>query len=108
MAFALFWFIIRADINRVGNLVASVNSLTLVLALLFDVLNIIFYGTAWYFLVHTLHKVRLAKCVQGVMISIFGDILVPTASVTGEARSEERRVGKECGWGGARGSCRKK
>jgi len=86
MAFALFWFIIRADINRVGNLVASVNSLTLVLALFFDVLNIIFYGTAWYFLVHTLHpKVRLVKCVEAVMISIFGDILVPTASVTGEA-----------------------
>src|SRR5256712_8830710 len=86
MAFALFWFIIRADINRVGNLVASVNSLTLVLALFFDVLNIIFYGTAWYFLVHTLHpKARLVKCVEAVMISIFGDILVPTASVTGEA-----------------------
>src|SRR3989441_3653620 len=86
MAFALFWFIIRADINRVGNLVASVNSLTLVRALFFDVLNMIFYGTAWYFLVHTLHpKVRLVKCVQAVMISIFGDILVPTASVTGEA-----------------------
>ena len=85
-AFALFWFIIRADIIRVGNLVGSVNSLTLVLALFFDVLNIIFYGAAWYFLVHTLHpKVRLVKCVQAVMISIFGDILVPTASVTGEA-----------------------
>src|SRR5207245_1370455 len=86
MAFALFWFIIRADINSVGNLVASVTSLTLLLALFFDVLNIIFYGTAWYFLVHTLHpKVRLVKCVEAVMISIFGDILVPTASVTGEA-----------------------
>jgi len=73
------------NINKVGNLVGSVNPLILVLVLLFDVLNIIFYGTAWYFLVHTFHKVRLAKCVQGVMISIFGDILVPTASVTGEA-----------------------
>ena len=84
-AFALFWLVIRANINKVGSLVGSVNPLILVLVLLFDVLNIIFYGTAWYFLVHTLHKVRLAKCVQGVMISIFGDILVPTASVTGEA-----------------------
>ena len=84
-AFALFWLVIRANINKVGNLVGSVNPLILVLVLLFDVLNIIFYGTAWYFLVHTFHKVRLAKCVQGVMISIFGDILVPTASVTGEA-----------------------
>jgi uncharacterized protein (TIRG00374 family) len=78
--------VIRANINKVGNLVGSVNPLILVLVLLFDVVNIIFYGTAWYFLVHTLHpKVPLAKCVQGVMISIFGDILVPTASVTGEA-----------------------
>lgn len=85
-AFAFFWLFFGVNINKVGTLVGSLNPLILVLVLFFDILNIIFYGTAWYFLVHTVQPtVRLTKSIEGVMISIFGDILIPTASVTGEA-----------------------
>lgn len=85
-AFALFWVTLRVNADEVRDLARSVGLTTLAIAILFDILNIISYGSAWYFLVHTVHPTaRIRKCVQGVMISIFGDILVPTASVTGEA-----------------------
>ncbi len=85
-AFAIFWLSLGVSIDKVRVLVRSVGLSVLLLALLFDVLNIVSYGSAWYILVHTVHPgVHVKKCVQGVMISIFGDILVPTASVTGEA-----------------------
>ncbi len=85
-AFALFWISLGVSLDEVRALIRSVGISVLLLALLFDILNIVSYGSAWYFLVHTVHPaVRMRKCVQGVMISIFGDILIPTASVTGEA-----------------------
>ncbi len=85
-AFALFWISLHVSLDEVRVLIRSVGIPVLLLALILDILNIISYGSAWYFLVHTVHPaVRIKKCVQGVMISIFGDILIPTASVTGEA-----------------------
>lgn len=85
-AFVLFFISLHTNLDEVRVLIRSVGLPILALALILDILNIISYGSAWYFLVHTLHPaVRIRKCVQGVMISIFGDILIPTASVTGEA-----------------------
>lgn len=85
-AFALFWISLRVSVDEVRALIRSVGYPILFIALIFDILNMISYGSAWYFLVRALHPaVRITKCVQGVMISIFGDILIPTASVTGEA-----------------------
>lgn len=85
-AFALFWISLHVSLDEVRVLIRSVGFPILLLAILLDILNIVSYGSAWYFLVHTVHPaVRVKKCVQGVMISIFGDILIPTASVTGEA-----------------------
>ncbi len=86
LAFALFWISLGVSLDEVRGLIRSIGFSILMLTLLFDILNIVSYGSAWYFLVHTVHPaVRARKCVQGVMISIFGDILIPTASVTGEA-----------------------
>jgi uncharacterized protein (TIRG00374 family) len=86
VAFAIFLLFFHIDVGKVGSLIASLNPLLLVLVLVVDVLNILCYGTAWYFLVYTVFPTaRLMKCVEGVMISIFGDILIPTGSVTGEA-----------------------
>jgi|SRR5712692_2189497 len=86
VAFALFWISLHVNLDEVRVLIRSVGIPVLLLALILDILNILSYGSAWYFLVHTVHpSVRIGKCIQGVMISIFGDILIPTASVTGEA-----------------------
>jgi uncharacterized protein (TIRG00374 family) len=85
-AFTIFFISLHANLDEVRVLIRSVGIPILLLALILDILNIVSYGSAWYFLVHTIHPtVRIRKCVQGVMISIFGDILIPTASVTGEA-----------------------
>jgi len=86
VAFAFFLFGFGVNISKIGSLIGSLNPVIPVFILFIDVLNIICYGAAWYFLVRTVFPtVRLIKCIQGVMISIFGDILIPTGSVTGEA-----------------------
>jgi uncharacterized protein (TIRG00374 family) len=86
VSFLLFISFSGVNYQKLGPLVGSLSPILVVLVLVFDVSNILCYGTAWYYLVHTVHPtVRLRKCVQAVMISIFGDIVIPTASVTGEA-----------------------
>ncbi len=84
-AFAIFWISLGISLDRVRALADSVGIVVLLVAVVFDVLNILSYGSAWYFLVHTVQpRARIRKCIQGVMVAIFGDIMIPTASVTGE------------------------
>ncbi len=83
---AFIFFVVRADLGKVMKLFSSIQPYYLIQALLFDTGFIFFYGVAWFFIVRTItKKVPLMQSIIVVIISWFGDMLIPAAFITGEA-----------------------
>ncbi|RLE73734.1 MAG: hypothetical protein DRJ56_08715 [Thermoprotei archaeon] len=84
--FALFvTLVVRIDVRRTVDILLSSRKEYFALALALDVGFMVFYATAWFFLVRIISdKVRFREAVLVMMISWFGDMLIPAAFITGE------------------------
>ncbi|MCS7098483.1 MAG: flippase-like domain-containing protein [Candidatus Methanomethyliaceae archaeon] len=79
-------FAIYINAVGIGSLIAeitSINIFVLIIAILIDILCIGLFTLSWYvFLGNPGMKFR--KCFEIVLVSIFGDLMIPTASISGE------------------------
>jgi len=79
-------FIIRIDVKRALSIFASSKKEYFLIAIIFDVGFMVFYALAWYCLVRIISgEVKLSDAVLVMLISWFGDMLIPAAFITGEA-----------------------
>jgi len=79
-------FIIRVDIKRALSILASSRKEYFLIAIMFDIGFMVFYALAWYCLVRIiLSNVKVSEAILVMMISWFGDMLIPAAFITGEA-----------------------
>jgi len=79
-------FIIRIDIERTLFIFASSEKRYFLIAIGFDIGFMVFYALAWYCLVRIIsNEVKLHEAILVMMISWFGDMLIPAAFITGEA-----------------------
>lgn len=71
------------------NIIAEIlkaNLWLLLLAFPLDIAFMLLFGVGWYVLLKNIEKrVPLKGCIAVAMVSLFGDVMVPTGTVTGEA-----------------------
>lgn len=66
--------------------ILKANIWLLLLAFPLDVAFMLLFGIGWYVLLKSIEKnVPLKGCIAVAMISLFGDVMIPTGTVTGEA-----------------------
>lgn len=63
--------------------IASVDLFTLMIAISIDVLCIALFTLSWYVFLRN-PGIEFKKCFEIVLVSIFGDLMIPTASISGE------------------------
>lgn len=79
-------FVIRIDIKRTLSILTSSRKEYFLIAIMLDIGFMVFYALAWYCLVRIISSdVKLNDAVLVMMISWFGDMLIPAAFITGEA-----------------------
>ncbi|MHC1636676.1 MAG: lysylphosphatidylglycerol synthase transmembrane domain-containing protein [Candidatus Nezhaarchaeales archaeon] len=82
--FAIYLYAV--DPSTVISEIAKANIWLLLLAFPLDAAFMILFGVGWYVLVKTIEKrTSLKDCVSISLVSLFGDVMIPTGTVTGEA-----------------------
>lgn len=84
--FILYIVFLGVNVKELMRITFSSNPLYYMLALVLDTSFIVFYALAWYSIVKAIcQEIRIKDAVMIVMVGWFGDMLIPTAFVTGEA-----------------------
>ena len=84
--FSFFLLIIGIDFNVIYKNLLEINLYYLPLIICVDILFILSYALAWFFLVKIVcPEIKLGKAMLIVIAGWFGDMLIPAAFMTGEA-----------------------
>ncbi len=96
--FFLYIYLFHVDILGIISTAQSANSIIYSIAIIFGLLEVLFYTISWYVLTNHLSiKMTLTKAYLYVWYGLYVDIIVPAESISGEATRAYLLTRDQCG-----------